>query len=102
MSLDKFFEEDNSVKEKQRRICVALWAWAYENHSDSLVSDAKFDETCKNINPSEETGNFLMDEFFRNEFSPHTGQWVHNHPEKDRLEALYQRLKGSMINIDRK
>jgi hypothetical protein len=91
MSLDKFFDID--VAEKQRRICVALWAWAYEQHSDSIVSDAKFDDTCKRIDTSIETGNILLDNFFKREFSPHTGQWVHKHPEKHKLEALYQRLR---------
>lgn len=93
MSLDAFFEEDESVKEKQRRICVALWAWAYEKHSESLVSDAKFDETCKKIDTSIITGNALVDNFFKKHFGPETGQWVHNHPERDKLEALYKRLR---------
>lgn len=92
MSLDKFFEVQFN-EEKRRRICVSVWAWAYEKHSDSIVSDAKFDEVCKQIDVSVSTGNDIMDIFFKNEFSSHTGQWVHKHPEKDKLEALYQRLR---------
>jgi hypothetical protein len=93
MSLSAFFEEDTTAKEKQRRICVALWAWAYEKHSDSLVSDAKYDETCKKIDVSVKTGNELLDKFFKKHFGPETGQWVHKHPEQNKLEALYQRLR---------
>ena len=34
-----------------------------------------------------------MDKFFLKEFSPSTGQWVLSHPEQDKLDAMYQRLK---------
>lgn len=96
-SLHSFFDVERSPAEieKQKRICVALWAWAYEKHSTSIVSDARFDETCLSIDTKCKTGNRRLDAFFESEFHPDTGQWVHKHPEKDKLEALYQRLKRS-------
>lgn len=95
MSLLAFFEDDPVVEfERRRRICVALWAWAYEKHSDSLVSDAKFDETCYLIDKNIKTGNDILDKFFSEEFDPSTGQWVHKHPEQDKLEALYHRIRS--------
>lgn len=83
-----------TVVERERRLRIrsALWAWAYEKYDSPLVSDSKFDEECKAINPSVDTNNKIMDEFFRNSFSPHTGQWVHDHPEKDKLDKLYHRI----------
>jgi hypothetical protein len=60
-------------EEKCRRICVALWAYAYEIKNDSLVSDAKYDATAKSIRPKIKTGNKVLDKFFREEFNPSTG-----------------------------
>lgn len=82
-------------KERQRRIQVALWAYAYEFHDDPLVSDAKFDETCKLIDLSVSTGNPAMDLWFKDNFKNFTGQWIHNHPNLKRLEEIYQNLKGT-------
>lgn len=94
MSLDSFFEEDNIEKEKQRRICVALWAYIYEKYPrDCKVSDAKFDRTSRLIDLSIKTGNKLLDEFFETKFHPDTGQWVLEHPELYKLENLYRRLE---------
>jgi hypothetical protein len=91
--------EDNSQAEiefeRRKRICVSLWAWAYEKHSASIVSDSHFDKTCLSIDTSVKTGNKRLDAFFESEFHPDTGQWVHKHPEKPKLEKLYQRLVKS-------
>lgn len=78
--------------ERRRRIRVALWAYAYEEHSVSLVSDAEFDEECLKVNLKQSTGDRRMDNWFRKTFSPHTGQWVHNHPNRTGLERLYRLL----------
>ena len=98
-SLNSFFEDERTIAEieKQRRICVALWAWAYEKHADPLVSDAKFDATSEEIDPKIHTGNKLLDDFFKNEFAACTGQWVLSHPETDKLEAIYKYLKRSGV-----
>lgn len=77
--------------ERKRRIQVALWAWAYEEHDTSLVSDALFDETCYAIDPKVSTKNRKLDNFFKKHFEPHTGQWVHLHPEKHKLDCLVRR-----------
>lgn len=59
----------------------------------SLISDAEFDKLCQEIDPSVSTGNRKLDNFFKKHFSPHTGQWAHNHLEKTKLEWLVQRWK---------
>ncbi len=79
-------------QEIHRRTNVALWAYAYEVHNHSVVSDARFDERAREIDPKVKTGNKILDEFFKTEFSPDTGLWVHKHPELDKLAALYNRF----------
>lgn len=76
--------------ERRRRIRVAVWAWAYEMKSTSLVDDATYDREALLIDPTIDTGNAEMDAFFREKFSPHTGQWVFQHPNKDGLERYFQ------------
>ena len=78
--------------ERQRRIQVSLWAYAYELESDSIVSDTVFDIKCYEIDLSIPTNDIEMDKWFRENFEPHTGQWVHNHPHLDRLEDIYNRI----------
>lgn len=79
--------------ERQRwlRIRLSVAAWAYEFHSTSIMSDHDYDRLCLEVDPEIETGNKKLDRFFRAEFNSSTGQWVHRHPEKEKLEGLYQR-----------
>lgn len=79
---------------KQARICVALWACSYEFLNYSYVSDAKYDETCKEVERDLEldTDNKKLDYWFRREFSANTGQWVHKHPELNKLKQKAQHL----------
>ncbi len=72
--------------ETRRRICVAAWAFAYEFLNRSDVSDAVFDAECYKVDLSVDTGNPRMDQWFRENFSPHTGQWIHNHPDLKGLQ----------------
>jgi len=76
--------------ERRRRIRVAVWAWAYEVEGTSLVDDATYDQEALLIDPSIDTGNAEMDAFFRDVFAPHTGQWVHQHPNKNGLKRYFQ------------
>jgi len=75
--------------ETRARIRVALWAYAYEVKQDPLVDDATFDAVAATIDVTTTTKRPDLDEFFRREFSPHTGQWVWKHPEIGKLEAMY-------------
>jgi hypothetical protein len=65
---------------------VAAWAFSYEFLARSDVSDAVFDAECYKVDLSVDTGNVKMDKWFRENFSPHTGQWIHNHPELKKLQ----------------
>ena len=74
--------------ERRRRIAVAVWAYAYEIDNDPLVPDRTYDDWARRIDPAVSTGNAELDPFFRTQFSPHTGMWVHKHPGLDRLNEL--------------
>ncbi len=79
--------------ERRLRIHVAVWSYAYEVMDDPLVSDAKFDATARDIDLTISTGNEVLDRWFRKEFSPYTGQWIHSHPDIGGIKKLYDKLK---------
>lgn len=75
--------------EIRNRIRLSIAAYAYEFESDSIMTDHEFDELSKKINPSEKTGNKLMDDFFEKHFQPDTGMWIRIHPELKKVENIY-------------
>ena len=83
-----FDHRPNKEIETQRRIKVSLWAYSYEYLNHSIVSDQKFDEECEKINLEITTNRPDLDVWFKNNFQKHTGQWVRNHPEKQKLEFI--------------
>ena len=84
--------------ETRNRIRVAVAAYAYEIESRLIMSDADFDELASRIEPNVATGNVRLDRFFRDEFLPHTGQWVHKHPEPEGLERIFRMLTDDFRN----
>jgi hypothetical protein len=77
-------------KVKQKRIQVAIWAYAYDALSTSLVSDSVYDETARQVNKEKhiKTGHKVLDDFFnREEFNCISGAWVYDHPEFDKVVA---------------
>lgn len=74
--------------EIRNRIRVAAAAYAYEIEADPVITDAEFDALCLKIRPTMRTGNRALDKFFREEFDPNTGSWIHKHPEKDALKTI--------------
>ena len=79
--------------ERRNRIRIALWAYAYEFMADPMADDALFDETAKSIDTTVDTGHPVLDKFFREEFGPETGQWIHRHPELEKIASLYRKLQ---------
>jgi len=81
--------------ERQRRIRIrlALAAYAYEYDNDSIMSDAEFDWLADQVIPSIATGHDKMDKFFKEQFEPDTGMWIHQHPEFNKLKRLYKSLR---------
>ena len=75
--------------ERHKRIKLSVAAYAYEVHNNSIMSDADFDKLALEINLNTFTENNIMDKFFKDEFNPYTGQWIHKHPNKVGLEKIY-------------
>lgn len=108
MSLDDFMVNHIEV-ERRRRIRLSLAAYAYEFDNNSIMSDADFDKLALQIKPElstieeyqlpEQKDRYrLLDKFFQDEFQPDTGQWVHKHPELNKLANLYKKLYNIKIS----
>jgi hypothetical protein len=55
------------------------------------MSDHEFDDLCKKVDPTVKTGNRKMDNWFKKNFDPSTGQWIHKHPDQSKLRHLYEK-----------
>lgn len=80
-------------KERWKRIRLSLWAYAYEIACKPIVSDEKFDKLAQSIDLTVTTSRPDLDEWWRKEFTPYTGQWIHKHPELGLIEKIYKRFK---------
>lgn len=76
--------------ERHRRIKLSLWAYAYEFEDHSIVSDAVFDVESYQVNLAVETDRLDLDYWFRAQFQPCTGLWIHQHPELNRIREIYE------------
>lgn len=77
--------------ERRNRILVSVCAYAYEILGESLVSDHDYDKMARSINTSVSTGNATLDAFFKSHYTAHSGMWIHNHPELDRVATYYHK-----------
>ena len=80
--------------ETWRRIHLSVAAYAYEYLNDSIMSDEEYDRMSRQIDVSIDTDNEQMDKFFRTEFEPDTGMWIHKHPDKEGLKRIYMIKKN--------
>lgn len=76
--------------ETRRRIRLAIWAYAYEFQNHSIVSDAVFDVESYQVNLAIETDRLDLDYWFRANFEPCTGLWIHQHPQLERIGEIYR------------
>jgi hypothetical protein len=74
--------------ETRNRIRLSLAAYAYEILNKPIMSDADFDQLSKQIDPNQGTRRPDLDKWFRENFNCHTGMWIHDHPEKERLRQI--------------
>lgn len=81
--------------ERKMRIKIALYAYAYEIANLPLVDDATFDAESLKIDPSIDTGNPVLDQFFREQFKPDTGMWIHQHPDLDKIASMFKKAQNS-------
>lgn len=84
-------------KIKRQRARIALAAYAYEVQDESFMTDSEYDllSICVEKTKHIETGNTVLDKFFREQFSPDTGMWIRHHPDflNNKIPALYQYLQ---------
>lgn len=85
--------------ERRNRIILSIAAYSYEFESESLISDADYDELSRRIRPEIKTGNKKLDAFFQKHFTSHTGMWIHKHPEFDKLKRKYIMVREIGIKI---
>lgn len=78
-------------RERRNRIRLAVYAYAYEFQDEALVPDSEYDALARSIQPALGTGNPLLDQFFRNHYSPDTGMWIRSHPELHRVAHIYRK-----------
>ena len=78
--------------ERRNRIQLSIAAYAYEILDEPIVSDAAFDQVAFEIRPEMGTGNPVLDEFFRKEFSPSTGMWIRKHFDLIGIANAHRRL----------
>lgn len=97
MSLEAFFVNDEEPEvwgseveiQRRLRIKLSIAAYAYEFMDNSIMTDAEFDQQCLKVNVSIDTGNKKLDDYFKKEFNPSTGQWIHSHPELHLIKEIY-------------
>lgn len=82
-------------QETRSRIKLSIWAYAYEFHNVSIVSDTVYDLTSYMIDLNVRTKRPDLDFWFVCNFTPCTGMWIHKHPELSKLANLYRRLYAS-------
>ena len=75
--------------ETKNRIKVSVAAYAYEFMGESIMTDHEFDDLSLKINKNLQTGNKVMDNFFKKDFMPDTGMWIRSHPELNKIIKIY-------------
>lgn len=76
--------------ETRKRIKLAIYAYAYEFENHSVVSDSHFDDLAKSVDTRVSTSRPDLDNWWASNFNPSTGQWIHKHPELDKVKGLYR------------
>lgn len=79
---------DRAQEQRRLRLKVLAAAYAYEIMHESYMTDAEFDATCQRIDVSVDVDSH--DQWWRDNFDPSTGIWVHRHPDQDGLRRLVQ------------
>lgn len=91
LSTPSLFRWGTRIERERRirvRLCVA--AYAYEIADAPILSDATYDDLARQSDPTVHTGH--LDDWWRVMFSPHTGLWIHSHPDLAGVERAWRRL----------
>lgn len=85
-----FLHRTRQEIERHNRIKISLAAYAYEYENNSIMSDAEYDILSKQIDVSISTGNQSLDQWWSENFTAYSGQWIHQHPNLERIKELYR------------
>lgn len=88
--IDLFYHRTRIEIERWRRIKLTVWAYAYEIANNPIATDEQFDRLAAQIDTTIITGR--LDDWWRQNFQPYTGMWIHNHPEKHLARRIYERF----------
>ena len=83
----------NICEETRNRIRVSVAAYAYE-FAEPIMSDVEYDTLARSVDLSKSTSRPDLDGWFCNNFSADTGMWIRNHPELQRIKAVYDTNYG--------
>jgi hypothetical protein len=78
--------------ETRNRIKLLIAAYAYEFKGKPTMTDKEFDDLCMQINVDRKTNKPKLDKWFKKNFQPCTGMWIHRYPELNKLKKLYESL----------
>lgn len=77
-------------EQKKIRSRLAVLAAAYELYDVSLVSDEEYDQLSTQVRLNVHTGHKVLDEWFRDNYQPDTGMWIHGHPDLPRIRRIVE------------
>ncbi len=83
--------------ETHRRIKLAVWAYAYEVLDEPLVEDHVFDREALLVDLTINTTRPEMDRWFRKEFVPDSGVWIHRHPDLEGIKRICALMAGAAL-----
>ena len=81
---------DYDEEETNLRIRILMSAWQYENGYEPNLNDSEFDAMCARVDVKKKTSRPDLDIWFKENFNPDTGMWIHSFPEKDRLKKIHE------------
>jgi hypothetical protein len=79
---------DKAHEQRRVRLKVLAAAYAYEIMNESFMSDAEFDALALRVDLNVPVD--THDQWWKDNFDPSTGAWVHRHPDQKGLRRLVQ------------
>lgn len=86
-----FYYPTRIETERRKRIKLTVWAYAYEIANNPIATDEEFDRLAESIDTTINTGR--LDDWWRQNFQPHTGMWIHKHPELNLVRRIYEQFR---------
>lgn len=82
--------------ERDRRNVISVATFASEIADTPIWRPSQWSYHAEKIDREIGTGHPVLDEFFRYQFSPMSGVWIHEHPELATIESTFTRYYNVM------